>query len=96
MISIGTSSGGSTNGTPFGKKSDRKCAPWPAKPMRVTPRRQRRHREGDDDVAGRREAVGQHAEQVAEQDEDEEREDEREVLLALVADVVATMPAMNS
>ena len=48
-----------------------------------------RHREGDDDVAGRREGVGDQAEHVAEQDEDEEREDEGEVLLAAVADIVA-------
>src|SRR5471032_2923427 len=48
-----------------------------------------RHREGDDDVAGRREGVGHQAEHVAEQDEDEQRQDEREVLLARVADIVA-------
>src|SRR5471030_190443 len=49
----------------------------------------KRHREGDDDVAGRREGVGHQAEHVAEQDEDEQRQDEREVLLARVADIVA-------
>ena len=37
MISIGTSSSSSTNGTPLGTKNDRKCGPCRAKPMMVTP-----------------------------------------------------------
>src|SRR5476651_1770330 len=49
----------------------------------------KRHREGDDDVAGRREGVGHQAQDIAEQNEDEQRQDEREVLLARVADIVA-------
>src|SRR5476649_1097282 len=48
-----------------------------------------RHREGDDDVAGRREGIGHQAQDVAEQDEDEQRQDEWEILLAGVADIVA-------
>ena len=48
----------------------------------------RGHREGDDDVAGEGEGVGDHPEEIAEQDEHEEREDEGEIAPALVADIV--------
>ena len=57
----------------------------------------RRQREGDDDVAGEGEAVGDEAQQIAEQDEHEEREDEGEVRHPLLARrSVSTMSAMNS
>ncbi len=44
-----------------------------------------RHGEGDGDMAGECEAVGHHAEQVAEQHEHEEREDDREIPAAFLA-----------
>src|SRR6185369_6471299 len=45
--------------------------------------------QGDDDLAGDREAVRDHPQHVAKQDEDEQREDERKVFLAFAADVLA-------
>jgi hypothetical protein len=89
MTSTGMMIGASQTGAPSGRSREEVHA--------VAHQRHHRHRdehhdgerERHGDVGGEGEGVGQHAEQVAEQHEHEDREDEGEVLLALVAHLVA-------